>query len=293
MNKRIFIPLIVIASTLLMIGFIQPVLVSAYTSPNRIVEQIPINTAEAWTMENSEMTIDIEGVALVKANGDAFFQIRYSYRSRSLGDAEWIEESDDFGFYVSKFAEYRQYVLEFAEGRRSEPYPIASENAVKGNYGTFSYYYWYNFKFVRVPGSPQQWVKYDHADNYYTYYKEQWNVDWNMYKYHSSGWGKQVYHLSQYTMGVSIGQASLFYMAAALAAGIAGLFAIYFPIALIIAAIAAFLVGIGVVISWFLTSIVLSEQNDGWQYTHFNHVNRDVLISFGAWRDLGIWIGKF
>lgn len=291
MNKRISV--LAIASLLLMVGLIQPVLVAAYTSPDRIVEYLPIETAEQWTIKNCEMNIDVKGFSLVKANGDAFFQIQYSFYYRNLGEAEWTVETDDFNFYVSKFTEYRNYVIEFTEGKRTAPYPTDSINGMKGDYGTFNYYYWYNFKFIRTPGSPQQVVKYDHADNYYTYYKEQWNADWNMYKYHSSGWGKQVFHLSQYTMSISIGQASLFYMAAALSAGIAGLFALVFPVALIIAAIAGLLAGIGIAISWFLTAIVLSEQNDGWQYTHFNHVNRDVLISFGAWRDLGIWIGKF
>jgi hypothetical protein len=88
-------------------------------------------------------------------------------------------------------------------------------------------------------------------------------------------------------MEQSVATANLALAVASMAAGI-GLLA-FVIVGLILTVLAGMALGV-----WaFLFYIYQSEQKDGWGYTHDNLYNHNRLISFGAWRDWGWYVGQW
>ena len=290
---------------------VQPALTALYTAPGRVVEVIPIDVeagcglpskdaVEGLGIPNVEWDIQVKGVALVTAAGDAIVQASYIFKEREAGSTEWRTENGRVQTVFPKFVEYRAAVEAYKRGEIEEPLPELlhqgqgrNRDILKsGDWGQFTTYDWYGFKFVAAPGSTKQWVKYDHPDNYYTYHPEQWNLDWTMYKYHAQTmWGKEIVHFSQSKLNSMLATANLYVFAGAIL-GLAA-FPIGFlapPISGIIAAIAFILELIGVPTKFLIENYIMTEQGDGWVYWHFNFVYKHTLISFGALRDVGVLV---
>ena len=305
--------LVVLAiSTVLLCFAVQPVLIAVYTAPCRVVEAIPIDVeagaglpskdaVERLGIPDVEWNIHVRGVALVTAAGDAIVQASYTFREREAGSTEWRMGNGRVQTVFPRFVEYRAAVEAYKRGEIEEPLPeLLHKPAEKGgckldDWGEFTTYDWYGFTFVAAPGSTKQWVKYDHPDNYYTYHPEEWNVEWEMCKYHAStGWKKAIHHYSQAQMGyaISTGDAGVIaYGTAALITEVIALVAV--PPLQILALILSAIAALNGVMAWFLENIVQAEQEDGWAYVHADYVHRNLLISYGEWRDWGWYVGPF
>lgn len=168
------------------------------------------------------------------------------------------------------------------------------------SYG-FSKYWWHSRLFVRAPGTAYDWVKYDHPDNYETYYPLQWNRIYDLSSYDGSGIVH--HHFSQsdinqmLTYGAVTGVLGVLVaiVAAALGFGPPG-----WVVAAIVALIAAVVSGFGFLWTVFTDYVIKAEKNDGWAWVNpgtYSHWGWWIFwwsavsfgVSFGAWRD--IWFG--
>jgi len=283
---------------------VQPALTALYTAPGRVVEVIPIDVeegsgllskdaVEGLGLPNVEWNIRVKGVGLVTAAGDAIIQASYIFKEREAGSTEWRTETGGVQVVLPRFVEYREAVEAFKRGEIDQPlpellHPDRNQDTRKlDDWGEFPTFDWYGFTFVACPGSTKQWVKYNHPDNYYTYYPEQWNLDWTLYK-EKDNWGKQVIHHSQAFMGQVIFTCSTWLFAL----GVAEVCSAADPTHVTTAVIAVLLI-CGLTFEWWLLNIVLSEQNDGWAYWHYNLVNHNLLISWGAWYEWAWYVRQW
>ncbi len=157
--------------------------------------------------------------------------------------------------------------------------------ATATDWGTFTTYYWNSFKFVSVPGSSKQPVKYDHPDNYYTYHPEQWNLDW------SQKIGRySIIHVSEYVVYQTQVSASLWAGISTIARALISLYGILgiTITALAIKILAVTLVFIAVwaalVVLW-VELVWKTEQGDAWSYSYLG-TNGWIQMSHGLWRDI-------
>jgi hypothetical protein len=282
MDKRI--PLVVVVGLLLAFFLIEPAATATVSSPSRTTEVIPIDVNESWKTSEKEISIAVQGAARVTAAGDAYFSLSITTSECDIGSSEAITTRSSATVTISEFVKYRDAVAAFNRGEIDSPLPQAAEQqSTKTYYGPK--YYWYGIRFV-APGDPYQYIDFDHPDNYDTYYPRQWNAPWLITSV-DSGWKKWVHHVDSGTMQLSVSQANLFLAISSMAFAI-GL-AIYWVLGLILGIIA----GIGLGVAAFLYWIMQSEQLDGWGYTHDNLANHNRLISFGAWRDWGWYVGQW
>lgn len=192
---------------------------------------------------------------------------------------------DDDDNEISRQIEYRTMeTFDIPETTVSPEKPKQSFTPAS-DWGTFTTYYWNSFRFVSVPGSSQQVVKYDHPDNYYTYHPEQWNQDWSQ----KSG-RYAIIHASQYVVTQTQTSASLW-------AGILmisrALISIYGILGLTAYALAYKIIGVTLVflavyaalIALWVELVWKTEQGDAWSYSYLG-TNGWIQMSHGLWRDL-------
>jgi len=182
---------------------------------------------------------------------------------------------------------------------KSEPYPFDKlyNTASYTTQTSFSKYRWDGISFVRAPGSSTQWVKYDHPDNFETYYPNQINNGYTL-----NGYSKQHNHIAQYVLEEAKRNANFVGIAGLLAAVIAALLGIPELVSKIVAGIlgliAAIIALVGYVIYWFINDIIQAERGDGWVWTwgYGKWVFWGIVLaawwwmSFGSWRDWGFFI---
>lgn len=184
------------------------------------------------------------------------------------------------------------------EGRRitikSEPYSVSKlySAVFYSSSSSLPTYWWDGIKFVRAPGSSTTWVKYDHPDNYNTYYPNEINRE-----YYLKGYSKTHNHVPRYLLEEAKAKTSFVGIAALLAGVIAALLAVPELVSKIVAAIlgliAAILSLVGFVLYWFINDVIQTELGDGWIWT-WGYGKWEFWgwvvaawwwMSFGAWRD--------
>lgn len=156
------------------------------------------------------------------------------------------------------------------------------------DYGTFVYFTWHGIThMIRTYGNSQQWVKYEHPDNYYTYHPQQWNLQWDQ----SVGNGYGMIHHSQSTVYQAIQANSIWVVAMAIADAAIGMYLLTLAAitlaAWIVAGLLAILTVYFVAVGWWLEHVLKAEQDDGWPYTYWNGVF--LQASYGGWKDLWIY----
>lgn len=148
------------------------------------------------------------------------------------------------------------------------------------NWGTFTTYWWRNALFVARPGNGYTYVAYDHPDNYYTYHREEWNLDWQMM---DSASRTDMIHIAKYEIQY------------ALQTGVIGallapfVYLIGLPTYVLLGWLLAILAGINLGIWAFVYLVVQAENGDGWEYICGPGVWPYIgwwWISFGYWRDI-------
>lgn len=155
------------------------------------------------------------------------------------------------------------------------------------DYGNFYYFSWHGIThMLRTYGNDQQWVKYEHPDNYYTYHPQQWNLDWS----EDVGNGYAMYHLSQSNVAQALASTDLWVLMVTIAEAAIGLYGLLVEVMILAAkAVAAALLIIGaymVATHYWLEHVVKAEQDDGWAYTYWN--GWYLQMSWGGWKDL--WV---
>lgn len=182
---------------------------------------------------------------------------------------------------------------------KSEPYSFDKLYSTTSytTQSSFSKFRWDGILFVRAPGSSTQWIKYDHPDNFETYYPNQINKGYTL-----NGYSKQHNHIAQYALEEAKANTSFARIAGMLAAIIAALLALPELISKIVAGIigliGAILVLVGFVLYWFINDIIQTERGDGWIWTWgytqywflWWRIGISWWMSFGAWRDWGFFV---
>jgi hypothetical protein len=158
-------------------------------------------------------------------------------------------------------------------------------------------YRWDGVLFVKSPGSYTTRVKYDHPDNYNTYYSGQINRDYAL-----KGISRDHIHVSEWRLEDAKFKTTFASIAGLLGPIIAGLLLIPELVSKVIAGIIA-LVGaicslLGYALRWFVEWIIQTELNDGWVWT-WGYGKIAIWgwtiaawwsMSFGAWRDWGFFL---
>lgn len=139
-------------------------------------------------------------------------------------------------------------------------------------------YWWDGILFVQAPGPPERWIKYDHPDNYDTYYPGIINEGYVL-----EGNSRLHLHIPQHVLETAKEGGTLTSVISACVAVVAAALAIPEPIiskvtAGVIALIAAILTAVGIVIYWFISDVIQTELGDGWSW----------LWDFGSW-----WLFKW
>jgi hypothetical protein len=154
-------------------------------------------------------------------------------------------------------------------------------------------YLWDNIWFVKTPGPPDIYIKYDHPNNIAPdgeYRPGETNVDYDIH-----GTTKIAHHISEANLAKDKQQGTLVTIMGAIIGIIAAALAIPEPaiskvLAGFLALVAAILAASGVLMTWFLENIVETSFHDGWSYLWgFDSwwIFRWWWQSFGAWRDWG------
>lgn len=164
---------------------------------------------------------------------------------------------------IPKYAEKRAQIL----GLETD-----NDVVLAGDYGTFTEYLWNGWWHILYPGSSKQAIDYDHADNYYLYYPEQWNLDWTQ-QHGSVG----TTHYGKYQIDQVLLTGNIVPLLGPLGAILA--YAVAAILGVVLAILALFLIGIYL----FTLLIVQAEKGDGWAYAKAQ--GSAAYISFGLWRD--------
>ena len=151
-------------------------------------------------------------------------------------------------------------------------------------------YNWDGIVFVKNPGPPEVYVKYDHPDYYETY-----NIEVNDDKT-LQGYSKFHTHIAKYHIEDAKQNNDLYALLASVIQFILALLAVP-AVGWIAAAIAAVIVAALVIVNraiyYFLNDILQDERGGGWMWTWgFSgwFIFRWFWISFGAWRDWGWFV---
>jgi hypothetical protein len=232
-------------------------------------DPVPIDIHDSYDDGNCTTKIHVTGVGIMNEE-DMHLNVvidtkKYDHKS--------VLVSHDVGNYstiISQYAQLRAFILEDEKNQHS----------LADDWGEFDTYDWRNYLFVSAPGNDKTWVKYDHLDNYYTYYPELWNLNW--YKYDSSS-KTRMQHWSKGDVQYAIEYAYL--------GTLLGAWATIIGIALgaLVGLILTILAALMITVMWFLLTLIESENLDGfgylcgpgdWPY------NGWWWVSFGWWRDV-------
>ncbi|MGB9778781.1 MAG: hypothetical protein ACPLW8_05195 [Candidatus Bathyarchaeales archaeon] len=180
---------------------------------------------------------------------------------------------------------------------KSDPYPAYKlTEASPLSTDPMPKYRWDEILFVKAPGNSTHWVKYDHPDNYDTYYRGEVNRD-----YYLSGNSKYHHHIAKWRVEKAISDLDFWTLIGTTANTIGGAIAFLLAIplvgkiVLIILALIASVWGVG---RWFIQNVIQTELGDGWAWT-WGHGKWELFgrvlafwwwMSFGLARDLGFFI---
>jgi hypothetical protein len=147
-----------------------------------------------------------------------------------------------------------------------------------------------NVTFVKAPGSVTTYVKYDHPDNYNVYYPMETNFDYVL-----QGKTRYIIHLSINDIQIAKSWNDLGSVIGA-ALALLGACIVVPPAAVVVAIIVAAAVLVNRAINYFLSDVLQTELGDGWMYEWgygswwmFHWLD----LSFGAWRDFGLFLFWF
>ncbi|MDF1540623.1 MAG: hypothetical protein P1Q69_17125 [Candidatus Thorarchaeota archaeon] len=247
-------------------------------------EVIPIEVHKEFQEQNGYSIGDVNATAVLD-NGNLTFSMtirtcRYDAQMGLISN-----ETTDCKAIIPDYSGFRAMIMETAN-QKSTSDETESFALAYSDWGTFTRYYWRDKLFVSAPGNDYTLVFYDHPDNYYTYHREQWNLDWNMY---SASYKTTMQHYSQAQMNQAMTTGSLFNLVSfiALLAGIAE--------ATVALWLSAILAGLLLSVYLFTTLIVLAEQGDGWAYLYGPGdwpLTNWWWVSFGRLRD-SWWLAIF
>jgi len=238
---------------------------------------VPISLHESYYDANGTTIADTVGVGVMKGED---MHINMTIRIRTYNEEMSLVSDEIYNCkaILTQFAKLKAMISELTEDKSGD----AGNQHVLAykDWGTFTRYYWRSKRFVKYPGSGTQFVKYDHPDNYYTYHREQWNLDWDMY---SSSWKTRMYHYGVY----QIYQAKTLGVLGGLLGPMAAIMGILEIVLAqwLLAILALFLLSVAA----FTILIVETEQGDGWGYLcgpgDWPYTDW-WWVSFGLWRDL-------
>ncbi len=247
---------------------------------------VPINIHDTYRDSSGYKSLDVVGIGLLKGKD---MYVNMTIRARTYNDAmvPVTDITTDSKIILPRFDEMRASLASATQDSKSSGAANEFVPAYQ-DWGTFTTYYWRNALCVARPGNDRTWVAYDHPDNYYTYHREQWNLDWSMYDSPSRTtmihYG--VHQFMDLTNPLSILTAILGSMATIILAVTKLVL-----LGIVLAALA--LLGIGILA--FLLLVVISERGDGWGYVcgpgYWPYTNW-WWVSFGLWRDIW-WIAYY
>jgi hypothetical protein len=227
--------------------------------PSKPVE---VNIHETYTVAEEVTTLDIVGSGRMVGD-DMHASLSISIRTFNLRTSAVSLEISEREIVIPNYAEKRAQIIELDTN---------GDFAPAGDYGTFTKYKWYGWWHIMYPGSSVQAIDYDHADNYYTYYPEQWNQDWTQ-----THGDVSTIHYGKYQIDSVLVTGNIVPLLGPIATILA------YTVAAILGVIIAILALLFLSIYLFTLWVVEAEQGDGWSYTLKQGSAK--YISFGYWRD--------
>ncbi|MHA1290204.1 MAG: hypothetical protein ACTSPB_22715 [Candidatus Thorarchaeota archaeon] len=279
--KRVFVFLILL---LMVSAFVAPIPISnaATTCDNAMTMSERIKAAEpqlgSFVVEE---TFEHDGVRMrLVVSGNAEEREDYIFAEFQQTLIELDKDDNE----ISRQITHRTMRTSGAPETATSPEEPTHSFVTASDWGTFSTYYWNSFKFMFVPGSSQQDVKYDHPDNYYTYHPEQWNQDW------SQKIGRYaIIHASEYVVSQTQSSANLWQAVLSMSIALISLYGLLAAaVAMAIKILAVLLVFLFIYASmiWLWVELVWkTEQGDAWSYSYLG-TNGWIQMSHGLWRNI-------
>ena len=192
---------------------------------------------------------------------------------------------DDHNLEVSRQVTYHTTKMARMPETTTVPEEPMQPIALATDWGPFTTYFWHDVKFVSVPGSSKQIVKYDHPDNYYTYHPELWNVDWSLREGRYA-----IIHASQYVVTQTQSSATLWAGVLMMARALISIYGIlsitvYALAYKILAATLVFLAVYAALVALWVELVWKTEKGDAWSYSYLG-TNGWIQMSHGLWRNI-------